>query len=479
MENLAEVGGKQVHGIAHVEGPLIVAEGIGSVAYDEIVEVTDSQGQIRYGKVLEVGEGFAVIEVFSGTSGLSLEETSVRFMGHSLQIPVSEEMLGRIFNSFGQPIDGFPDPIASKMADINGEVINPSARVYPQEYLQTGISVIDCMNTLIIGQKLPIFSGAGLPHDQLAAQIVRQAQIGLMADSDENSEENKAKANQNFSIVFAAMGIKRDVAAFFRQEFTRSGALGRVAMFMNVADDPAIERLLTPRAALTLAEYLAFECNQQVLVIMLDMSNYCEALRQISNKRGEVPARKGFPGYMYSDLASLYERTGYIKSSSGAITQIPILTMPNDDITHPIPDLSGYITEGQIVLSRNLYQENIYPPINVLPSLSRLMKDGIGKGKTRPDHPHLASQLYALYSRVQEVRSLASVIGEDELAKIDQQYLAFGKAFEERFLKQDYSENRTINETLKIAWELVSLLPRTELLRLSNKELDTYYRPAE
>jgi V/A-type H+-transporting ATPase subunit B len=356
-------------------------------------------------------------------------------------------------------------------------VINPSARIYPEEYLQTGVSVIDCMNTLIMGQKLPIFSGAGLPHDQLAAQIVRQAQIGLPADGDEKASENSTKTKQNFSIIFAAMGIKHDVAAFFRQEFSRSGALSRVAMFLNVADNPAIERLLTPRAALTLAEYLAFECNQQVLVVMLDMTNYCEALRQISNKRGEVPARKGFPGYMYSDLASLYERTGRIKTSKGAITQIPVLTMPNDDITHPIPDLTGYITEGQIVLSRSLFQQNIYPPINVLPSLSRLMKDGIGKGKTRADHPHLSSQLYALYAHVQDIRSLASVIGEDELSKIDQQYLAFGRAFEERFLKQDYSENRSINQTLAIGWELVSMLPRKELMRLSEVELDTYYKP--
>ena len=477
MEDFKDVGGKEVHSISQVQGPILIVKGIGSVAYDELVELTDSQGKTHYGNVLEVGEGFAVIEAFSGTTGLSIDGTTVRFMGHSLEIPVSEEMLGRIFNSLGQPIDGFPEPLAKKMADINGQVINPSARIYPEKYLQTGISVIDCMFTLIMGQKLPIFSGAGLPHDQLAAQIVRQAQIGLPAEEDANASENSKKAKQNFSIIFAAMGIKKDVAAFFRQEFTRSGALSRVAMFLNVADDPAIERLLTPRAALTLAEYLAFECNQQVLVIMLDMTNYCEALRQISNKRGEVPARKGFPGYMYSDLASLYERTGRIKSSTGSITQIPILTMPNDDITHPIPDLSGYITEGQIVLGRSLYQQNIYPPISVLPSLSRLMKDGIGKGKTRMDHPHLSSQLYASYAHVQDVRSLASVIGEDELSKVDQQYLAFGRAFEERFLKQDYSENRSISQTLAIGWELVSMLPRTELLRLSEDELDTYYKP--
>jgi V/A-type H+-transporting ATPase subunit B len=480
MEELNDLGGKEVNSISQVQGPILIVRGIGSVAYDEIVELTDYQGQTHYGKVLEVGEGFAVIEVFSGTTGLSINGTNVRFLGHSLEIPVSEEMLGRIFNSLGQPIDGLPEPIAEKTADINGQVINPSARLYPEKYLQTGISVIDCMNTLIMGQKLPIFSGAGMPHDQLAAQIVRQAKIGQPSDGNETAlAEDSKKTEQNFSIIFAAMGIKHDVAAFFRQEFTNSGALSRVAMFLNVADDPAIERLLTPRAALTLAEYLAFERNQQVLVVMLDMTNYCEALRQISNKRGEVPARKGFPGYMYSDLASLYERTGSIKSSKGTITQIPILTMPNDDITHPVPDLSGYITEGQIVLSRNLFQQNIYPPINVLPSLSRLMKDGIGDGKTRKDHPHLSSQLYALYAHVQDVRSLASVIGEDELGKIDQQYLAFGKAFEEQFLKQDYSDNRSISQTLAIGWELVSMLPRSELLRLSEEELDTYYKPSK
>lgn len=475
-------GGREVNGIAKLEGPLLVVEGIGTVAYDEIVEVTEANGAKRLGKVLEVGEDFAVIEVFSGTTGLSLDGTRVKFTGKSLQIPVSQEMLGRVFNSLGEPIDGLPKPLADQYADINGLVINPSSRVYPEDYLQTGISAIDGMNTLVMGQKLPIFTGAGLPHDRLAAQIIRQVQIGKPVSTGSDSTESlhspeEEDDTENFSIIFAAMGVKNDVAAFFTHEFASSGALGRVTMFLNLAVDPTIERLLTPRAALTLAEYLAFTCNQHVLVVMLDMTNYCEALRQISNKRGEVPARKGFPGYMYSDLASLYERTGRIKSSKGSITQIPILTMPNDDITHPIPDVSGYITEGQIVLSRNLNQQDVYPPISVLPSLSRLMKDGIGTSKTRADHPNLASQLYAAYAHVQDVRSLASVIGEDELTPVDQKYLTFGKAFESKFLNQSYTENRSIEETLNIGWELISYLPRTELIRLSAAELDQYYRP--
>jgi V/A-type H+-transporting ATPase subunit B len=342
--------------------------------YDEIVEITGQDGVKRLGNVLEADEKFAVVEVFSGTGGLSAEGTTVRFTGQPLRVPVSREMLGRVFNSFAEPIDNYPLPIAQKFMDINGQIINPASRVYPEDYLQTGVSVLDVMNTLIMGQKLPVFSGAGLPHDQLAAQIVRQAQIGQIAGSKQASQSE-------FSIVFAAMGVKHDVAEFFREEFLRSGALNRVAMFLNLADDPTIERLITPRTALTLAEYLAFECNHHVLVVMLDMTNYAEALRQISNKRGEVPARKGYPGYMYSNMASLYERTGRIKTSKGSITQMPILTMPNDDITHPIPDISGYITEGQIVLSRSLFQQDIYPPISVMPSLSRLMKDGIGEGK--------------------------------------------------------------------------------------------------
>lgn len=462
-------GGIEVKGITSLEGPLLVIEGVGQVMYDEIVEITGQDGVKRLGNVLEADEKFAVVEVFSGTGGLSAEGTTVRFTGQPLRVPVSREMLGRVFNSFAEPIDNYPLPIAQKFMDINGQIINPASRVYPEDYLQTGVSVLDVMNTLIMGQKLPVFSGAGLPHDQLAAQIVRQAQIGQIAGSKQASQAE-------FSIVFAAMGVKHDVAEFFREEFLRSGALNRVAMFLNLADDPTIERLITPRTALTLAEYLAFECNHHVLVVMLDMTNYAEALRQISNKRGEVPARKGYPGYMYSNMASLYERTGRIKTSKGSITQIPILTMPNDDITHPIPDISGYITEGQIVLSRSLFQQDIYPPISVMPSLSRLMKDGIGEGKSRADHPHLSSQLYAAYARVQDVRSLASVIGEDELPELDRQYLKFGKSFENEFLKQRSNENRDMETSLDMAWDLLSILPRTELIRLSEAELDMWYK---
>ena len=466
-------GGKEVLGINRLEGPLLVVEGVGLAAYDEIVEVRGSDGQVRLGKVLEVSEETAVVEVFSGTSGLSVDATTVRFTGKTMEIPVSEEMLGRVFNSLAEPIDGLPQPIAEKYADINGQVINPTARVYPEEYLQTGISAIDVMNTLVVGQKLPVFSGAGLPHDRLVAQIVRQAKIGRPFNGDGNVI---AERPEKFSIIFASMGVKHDVAAFFREEFSRSGALGRVAMFLNMADDPAIERLLTPRAALTLAEFLAFEKGHDVLVVLLDMTNYCEALRQISNKRGEVPARKGFPGYMYSDLASLYERTGRTKGSRGSITQLPALTMPNDDITHPVPDLTGYITEGQIVLGRSLFQQDVYPPISVLPSLSRLMKDGIGNEKTRADHPHLASQLYAAYAHVQDLRSLAAVIGEDELAVLDQRYLKFGQAFERRFLNQAYNEERSLERSMQIGWELLGYLPREELIRLSPEELDRYYQ---
>ena len=378
-------------------------------------------------------------------------------------------MLGRIFDGLGRPLDGGPQPLTDHFGDINGQPINPTARVYPVNYIQTGISAIDGMNTLLRGQKLPIFSGAGLPHDQLAAQIVRQATLGAPAG------QAPAQAEQ-FAIVFAAMGVKHDVAAYFRDSFIESGALTRVAMFLNLADDPPVERLVTPRAALTLAEYLAFERGMHVLVILTDMTNYCEALRQISNIRGEVPSRKGYPGYLYSDLASLYERTGRVKSSEGSITQIPILTMPNDDITHPVPDLTGYITEGQIVLSRDLNHSGIYPPIAVLPSLSRLMKDGIGENRTRGDHSHLSAQLYAAYAHVQDVRALASVIGEEELYTVDQLYLKFGRAFEQQFVNQSLTENRTMERTLDIGWRLVSMLPKEELTRVSLDEIKRYYK---
>src|SRR5512141_1408971 len=372
MSAATVLGGQEVSGVGRIEGPIMVVEGASNVSYDEVVDIQDEHGRRRRGRVLEVGEGFAVVQVFAGSTGLSIDGTRVRFLGDTLKMPVAEEMLGRIFDGLGNPIDGGPEPLTDRYADVNGQPINPTARIYPRDYIQTGISTIDGLNTLLRGQKLPIFSGAGMPHDQLAAQIVRQATLGKLAGATSDGEV------EQFSIVFAAMGVKNDVADYFRRSFTESGALTRVAMFLNLADDPPVERIVTPRAALTLAEYLAYEREMHVLVVLTDMTNYGEALRQISNIRGEVPSRKGYPGYLYSDLASLYERTGRVRTSKGSITQIPILTMPNDDITHPMPDLTGYITEGQIVLGRELNFAGIYPPVAVLPSLSRLMKDGIG-----------------------------------------------------------------------------------------------------
>jgi V/A-type H+-transporting ATPase subunit B len=471
MNELLDRGGQEVIGVSRIEGPIVVVEGVGSVGYDEVVEVIDSQGRLRRGRMLEVGEDMAVVEIFAGTTGLSIDGTRVRFLGGPLHIPVAEEMLGRVFDGLGTPLDGGPPPLTDHYADINGQPINPTARVYPRDYIKTGISAIDGMNTLVMGQKLPIFSGAGMPHDQLAAQIVRQAALGTPAGEPPSP-------SAQFAIVFAAMGVKHDVAAYFRDSFVKSGALTRVAMFLNLADDPPVERLVTPRVALTLAEYLAFERDMNVLVIFTDVTNYCEALRQISNIRGEVPSRKGYPGYLYSDLASLYERAGRIKTSQGSITQLPILTMPNDDITHPVPDLTGYITEGQIVLGRDLYHQDIYPPIAVLPSLSRLMKDGIGEERTRADHSHLSAQLYAAYAHIQEVRSLASVIGEEELSTIDQQYLKFGRAFEREFINQELTEDRAIEQTLTIGWRLLSMLPQEELTRVSPDEIKQYYGDA-
>ncbi|HUX77375.1 MAG TPA: V-type ATP synthase subunit B [Anaerolineae bacterium] len=490
---IAEYGWQEIAGAARVEGPIVVIEGVSGVGYDEVAEIVDLQGRVRRGRVLEVGEGVAVVEVFAGTTGLSIEDTHVRFLGRPMRLPVSTEMLGRVFDGLGTPIDGGPEPLAERWADVNGQPINPTARVYPRDIIQTGISALDGMNSLVLGQKLPIFSGSGLPHDQLAAQIVRQATVRqaqegggetLSGGEKEGGETLGVQENPKgrregvgrFAIVFAAMGVKHDVAEFFRESFAASGALTRVAMFLNLADDPPIERLVTPHAALTLAEFLAFERNMHVLVVLTDMTNYCEALRQISNIRGEVPSRKGYPGYLYSDLAALYERTGRIKGSSGSITQLPILTMPNDDITHPVPDLTGYITEGQIVLSRGLFQRGIYPPIDVLPCLSRLMKDSIGEGHTRADHAHLSAQLYAAYAHVQDVRALASVIGEEELTTVDQSYLKFGDAFERDFVGQGTAENRTIEDTLDIGWRELSILPREELTRVTEAEIEKYYR---
>ena len=468
MSETNYLAGSKVKGVSRIEGPIVIVEGAGNIGYDEVVEIIDANQQVRRGRVLESGEDFTVVEVFSGTSGLTIDDTNVRFIGQTMHIPVAEEMLGRVFDGMGNPIDGGPQPLTEHYLDINGEPINPTSRVYPRDYIQTGISAIDGLNTLVMGQKVPIFSASGLPHDKLAAQIVRQATLGSPAGDDNVRQEE-------FAIIFAAMGVKHDVASFFTESFSESGALNRVAMFLNLADDPPVERLITPRIALTLAEFLAFERNMHVLVVLTDMTYYCEALREISNIRGEVPSRKGYPGYLYSDLASLYERTGRIKTSQGSITQIPILTMPNDDITHPVPDLTGYITEGQIVLNRNLAQQDIYPPIAVLPSLSRLMKDGIGEGRTRSDHSRLSAQLYAAYAHVQNIRSLASVIGEEELSSIDQKYLKFGRGFEREFVYQDFFENRNIDETLSVGWKLLSILPRTELTRLRDSELDQYY----
>jgi V/A-type H+-transporting ATPase subunit B len=469
MNEATVLGGQEVVGVGRIEGPIMVVEGAANVSYDEVVEIQDSRGQHRRGRVLEVGEGFAVVQVFAGSTGLSIDGTRVRFLGSTLHMPVAEEMLGRIFDGLGTPIDGGPEPLTDTYRDVNGTPINPTARIYPRDYIQTGISTIDGVNTLLRGQKLPLFSGAGMPHDQLAAQIVRQATLGRVAGAPQSEQEE-------FAIVFAAMGVKNDVADYFRKSFTESGALTRVAMFLNLADDPPVERIVTPRAALTLAEYLAYDLGKHVLVVLTDMTNYGEALRQISNVRGEVPSRKGYPGYLYSDLASLYERTGRIRTSQGSITQIPILTMPNDDMTHPMPDLTGYITEGQIVLGRELYYAGVYPPVTVLPSLSRLMKDGIGKGRTRDDHPRWGAQLYAGYAKTQDIRALASVIGEEELSEVDQKYLKFGRAFEREFVNQAFTENRTIERTLEIGWKLLSMLPKGELTRVTLDEIKQYYK---
>lgn len=452
-------------GVAEVVGPLVIVENIHNVGYNEMVEVVDLQGRMRTGLILETSEGRAVVQVFEGTSGLTLPRTRVRFKGKPLEMPVSRDVLGRVFDGIGRPRDGLPRPIAEDKQDVNGLPINPTARDYPKEFIQTGLSAIDGMNSLVRGQKLPIFSGNGLPHNLIAAQIARQATI--------------LGERTQFAVVFAAMGIKYDVANFFTRSFEETGALENVVLFLNLADDPSIERLITPRTALTVAEFLAFKANMHVLVILTDMTNYCESLREIATARSEIPSRKGYPGYLYSDLASIYERAGKILGIEGSITQMPILTMPNDDISHPVPDLSGYITEGQIVLERELHQKEIYPPIAGLPSLSRLMKDGIGPGMTREDHAHIASQLFAAYAHVKDVRALASVIGEEELAPLDHEYLKFGDAFEKRFLKQGTDENRTIQQTLDLGWEVISMLPKDELTRITDEEIQKYYGSGE
>ncbi len=447
--------------LREVRGPLVVVEGISDAAYDELVEVELANGEKRRGRVLDTGFGYAVVQVFEGTTGISKTNAKVRFLARTLEIKVSEEMLGRMFNGLGDPIDGGPPIVSGTYRDVNGDPLNPAAREYPEDFIQTGVSAIDGMNTLVRGQKLPLFSGSGLPHNMLAAQIARQATV--------RGEE------EEFAVVFAALGIMYDEALFFRRFFEETGAIKRTAMFINLADEPAMVRLITPRVALTLAEYLAFEQDMHVLVILTDMTNYCEALREISASREEVPGRQGYPGYMYSDLASIYERAGRAKGRKGSITQMPILTMPNDDITHPIPDLTGYITEGQIVLSRELYNRGIYPPINVLMSLSRLMKEGIGKGKTREDHANVSDQLYAAYAKAVELRSLATIVGEESLSEVDRKYLRFADAFEQKFLKQGFYENRSIEETLDIAWEVLSILPETELYRIKDEYIRKYH----
>jgi V/A-type H+-transporting ATPase subunit B len=448
-------------GLKEISGPLVILEGVKDASSEEMVEI-QVEGEKRLGRIIEIRGGLCVVQVFEGTDGLSLTNTRTRLTGRPLEIPLSLEILGRTLNGIGQPIDGFGDIFPEHRRDVNGHAINPVARRYPRNYIQTGISSIDGLTTLIRGQKLPIFSGSGIPHNQLAVQIVRQAKI--------SGEEN-----QNFAVVFAAMGVKHDVAEFFKTSFRRSGVLDRVLMFLNLANDPVVERIVTPRAALTAAEYLAFEHHMHVLVILTDMTSYAEALREISSSKGEIPSRKGYPGYLYSDLASIYERAGMLDDREGSITQIPILTMPNDDITHPVPDLTGYITEGQVVLERALSQKGIYPPVSVLPSLSRLMKDGIGEGYTREDHPQVANQLFSSYARVQEVRALASVIGEDELSDLDKQYMEFGQSFESEFLQQSIDEERDIEHTLDLGWMLLGLLPREELDRVSDDILNKYY----
>ena len=452
----------QFIGLNEINGPLVVLENVPEVHFDEMVEIKMNNGAKRLGRVVQIDGGRCVIQVFEGTSDLSLSNCTVKLMGEPMMLPLSTEMLGRTFSGSGRPIDGMGEIYPKKKADINGQPLNPVARTYPQNYINTGISSIDCLMTLIRGQKLPIFSGSGMQHNKLAVQIVKQAKI---AEADASK----------FGIVFAAMGVKNDVADYFRRSFEEAGVMDKVVMFLNMSNDPIIERTLTPRCALTAAEYLAFEHHMHILVILTDMTSYCEALREFSSSKGEIPGRKGFPGYLYSDLASLYERAGVIEEAQGSVTQIPILTMPNDDITHPVPDLTGYITEGQIVLDRNLDQMGIYPPISVLPSLSRLMKDGIGKGFTREDHADVANQLFAAYANVQEIRALASVIGEEELSDHDKQFMAFGIAFEKHFIAQSFSENRDIFDTLDLGWQLLSLLPREALDRVDNQLLDRFY----
>ena len=452
----------QYIGLSEINGSLIALDHVKNASYDEMVEIRLDNGSKRLGRIVQLEGERAVIQVFEGTNKLSLNNTRTRLTGRPMEMPLSAEILGRTFNGAGVPIDGLGEIYAEKRMDINGQPLNPVSRVYPRNYINTGISSIDALTTLIRGQKLPIFSGSGMPHNELAVQIVQQAKI---------TGEKDAK----FVIVFAAMGVKNDIADYFKRSFEEAGVMEKVVMFVNLSNDPIIERTLTPRCALTCAEYLAYEHDMHVLVIMTDITSYCEALREFSSSKGEIPGRKGYPGYLYSDLASLYERAGIIQGANGSVTQIPILTMPNDDITHPVPDLTGYITEGQIVLDRDLNSKGYFPPVGVLPSLSRLMKDGIGEGYTRADHSAVSNQLFAAYAKVQDARSLASVIGEDELSPIDKQYMAFGDLFEKQFIAQGAKANRSIEETLDLGWDLFSVLPIEELDRVDDDVLKEHY----
>lgn len=453
-------------GVKEINGSLIVLDDVENASFEEVVDIRMDDGTMRQGRIVQMEGNCVVVQVFEGTRGISLNNTRTRLLGHPMEMPLSPEILGRVFDGAGRPIDGLGDIFPVKRANINGTPINPVSRVYPKNYINTGISTIDVLMTLIRGQKLPIFSGSGMKHNELAVQIARQAKI-------------KDATEDNFAIVFAAMGAKNDVAEYFRRSFDESGVLQKVVMFLNLSNDPIIERILTPRCALTVAEYLAFELGMHILVIMTDMTSYAEALREFSSSKGEIPGRKGFPGYLYSDLASLYERAGMVRGKAGSVTQIPILTMPNDDVTHPVPDLTGYITEGQIVLDRALDNSGVYPPVSVLPSLSRLMKDGIGAGYTREDHSALSNQLFASYAKVMDARSLASVIGEEELSPNDKKYLEFGKLFEKHYVNQGFNENRSIEQSLDLGWRLLATLPREELDRVDDAILDQYYEKAK
>jgi|TARA_B100000519_G_scaffold171468_1_gene157806 V/A-type H+-transporting ATPase subunit B len=459
---LSNQGGVQYSKIAEIKGPLVIVDGVDNAAFDELVEIETTEGERRLGKVLEVGNGKAVVQVFEGTTGLSVSGTNAKFVGKVMEMPVSDQVLGRVFDGLGRAKDGLPEPVAESFLDINGAPMNPEQREYPKDFIQTGVSVIDGMLTLVRGQKLPIFSGSGMSHNILAAQIARQAAIIGTDDS--------------FAVVFAAIGVQYSEAEYFKRSLEESGALKRSVLFLNLADDPAIERIITPRVALTVAEYLAYDLGMHVLVILTDMTNYAEALREISAAREEVPGRKGYPGYLYTDLSTIYERAGRLRGKKGSVTQVPILTMPSDDITHPIPDLTGYITEGQLVLGRDLFRQGVYPPINILMSLSRIMKDGIGEGSTRADHQEISNQNYDAYSRAQEVRALAGIVGKAGLTPVDLNYMNFGDEFEKKFLTQAIDENRTIEETLGLQWNCVSKLPKNELTKVKDKYVDQYYK---